>query len=82
MLLAQQRRDDQRVIVGRQERIRPGEEVPIGTPLVDGKVVHHGLHGKGQRVLEPPLAVGHERQQVVLRLPAAPGVNDEPHTPA
>ena len=79
--MAQQRRRSQHVVPRRHQRPGPRLQLRPGASLVDRKIVHHRLHGKGHCMLQLPLGPPHHPHQPLLRLRLAQRVKEKAHPP-
>ncbi len=71
-VLLEHLRHDQRVVarrhqaVGLARRILTAQQFGVRAALVDGEVIHHGIHGERQRVFQFALGATHDVLQPVL----------------
>ena len=76
---ADERRHRQRVIFGRHQRRAAAQNPGVGSPLVDGEVVDHRVHGEGHRVFQFAFGLAHDDLETFLGERLAPRIEQESH---
>src|SRR5579872_1729511 len=82
LILAKDRWKSQVIILIRQNRALPGEEVGKRAALVDCEIVDHRFHSERHAARQSPADREHQRAQIILRFHLARRIEDKTHSSA